>query len=142
MIYFFDSSALLKRYFNENGSAAVGQLINVCSDIYISDITKIECISVLRRYYYDRKITKEQYIEFKNLMLEEFTHFKNIEVDSHLIYSAIDFLDDRYLKSLDCIQFVSFSTHVEKFSALVSCDNRLNQMAYSLNLTVLNPLEI
>ena len=49
MILFIDSSALIKRYIEEQGSKTVENLTDEAREILISEVTKLECLSAIRR---------------------------------------------------------------------------------------------
>jgi len=49
MRYYFDTSALLKRYIKESGSEVIDDTIDKAHEILVSALTHIEAISALRR---------------------------------------------------------------------------------------------
>ena len=51
MNYYFDTSALIKRYIDEEGSDSVERLFEQAESISVSFITKIECVFTLRRLF-------------------------------------------------------------------------------------------
>ncbi len=61
MIFFFDTSALIKRYIVENGSEKVDNLFKTASQIIISPVTKIETCSTINRLKVENAISKEDY---------------------------------------------------------------------------------
>src|SRR5580698_7246885 len=61
-LYFFDSSALVKRHVNESGSRWVRSLTHVNADhtIYLSRITTVEIVSAITRRQRGRSLSVAQ----------------------------------------------------------------------------------
>ncbi len=61
MRYFFDTSALVKRYIKESGRGVIDNTIDKANDILVSALTQIETISAFRRLLAEEKICEVDY---------------------------------------------------------------------------------
>ena len=79
MNYFFDTGALIKKYIEEPGSEHVSRLMDQASEIYVSEITIIECFSTLRRILLEKLISIDEYEILKKEIAYDFGYFQQIE---------------------------------------------------------------
>ena len=72
--YFFDTSALIKRYHEEKGTDIVDEIFDSDSLIIISSLSIVEGVSALTRKKNEGKLSHE---EFENLLKELFSDILN-----------------------------------------------------------------
>lgn len=140
--YYFDTSALFKRYLQEQGTALVDKLFSEQSVIYTSNLTVIEVISNLKRL-----MEIDQVIDLKtfNAVKDEF--FKdigggiiNIEpVTSHIIISAVELINEKYITPIDSLQLATAVILKERYQEIefVCADYKLSTLARKAGLNVL-----
>lgn len=140
MIFFFDTSALIKRYITENGSDVVEQLMSQASTIFLSPITFIECNSILKRLLIEKYINNSQYLHIKSEIEEDFKYFTVISFSKSIETNACNVIEKYNVKTLDSIQLGSLIEVKEKIQSFVVCDNILIASALSEGINVINPL--
>ncbi len=149
--YFFDSSAAVKNYLNETGSAWVRSLVNANppNQIHVSRLASVEVISAFVRRAKGKLITTnaaQNFItQFKaNLQ----TDFEVVEIGLPLVSMAVDLVEKHGLRGYDAMQLASGLTLYVRLSAamsapftftFISADNNLNNAAQSETLAVDNP---
>jgi predicted nucleic acid-binding protein len=83
MILFFDTSALVKFFHNEDGTKAVTELLNSQENkIWISELAKLEFLSALHRRFRNNEIDENILKEAIEGFEEELNRF-NVEQLSH-----------------------------------------------------------
>jgi uncharacterized protein len=147
--YFFDSSALVKRYIIEAGSKWVISLLKPSANntIFIAQIAGVEVTSAIARRRKGLKITP---IEAKKSILRfqkdfQFRFFQK-SLSPSLVELAMQFADQYELRGYDAVQLASAieSDKLRQTNGLssiifVSADNALNSAAQLEGLTVDNP---
>ena len=146
---FFDSSALLKRYVNENGTTWVNDLTNpkAKTTLYIARITGAEIVSALTRRYKCGSLTFSEF----NTAITDFRHyFQNdyriVEISEVLISQAMNLAEKYALRGYDAVQLAAaLEVHNERLAfdlsapTLISSDHALNDVAIAQGLTVDDP---
>ncbi len=138
---YFDTSALIKRYIEESGSIAVSEIFREAESVLISEISKVECVSVLKRINVEGQISDEEYEYLKKEIqadAEDFTLIKIVDI----IDSCEEAIDKYQLKTLDAIQLASAIYAKDEIDNFVCCDNKLNAAASSESIQVINPDKI
>lgn len=146
--YFFDTSALVKLYHNEEGSERVEELFNERdSTVLISELGAVEIHSALARKVTTKEINEEQ-------MNDALQSFYGDYVDGRIEVVAMDYahytdavlLILKYstqsrLRTLDAIQLaVSMRLHQRRALTLFVCaDQVLCDVAGMAGLQVINP---
>jgi uncharacterized protein len=146
--YFFDSSALVKRYNSEIGTNWVLQIYRPSSNniIHIAQITLVEVIAALTR----RAKVKSKGIgytksikRFERDIKDRFSVFK---INDSIISQAMKLAVKYGLRGYDAVQLASALYAEKELSRLnlsplifVSADNELNNAAKIEGLTVENP---
>ncbi len=150
--YFFDSSALVKRYIKENGTTWVETVLNDSSNwIYIARISTVEIISALARRSKNGSLSPATI----NAAIAQFkkdisTDYKIIELSPTLVNSAISIAENYKLRGYDAVQLATALAVYNKLVAngvitkdfsyvLVSADKELNDASTSEGLTIENP---
>ena len=109
MIYLLYTSALVKRYLNEAGSAYIRRLFQTPSIIfYQTFLTPLELTSALYRRYRDGKIpTEELSFLLKSYAIHSHEEYLLIPHSDSLIDTAATLIARHPLRALDAIQLAS-----------------------------------
>ena len=75
MRYYFDTSALVKRYIKESGSEVIDIIIDKANNILVSALTHIETISAFRRLLAEENICEADYEKLKSELNKDFKDF-------------------------------------------------------------------
>jgi len=145
--WFFDSSALVKRYVNEIGSTWVANIVDKSSgnDIYIAEITGVEITAAIARRTRGFAAATVNAV-FANLQHDLRAEYLNLEITSAVLQHA-QFLARKYfLRGYDAVQLtVALDFNRERLAAglpditLVSADTELLDAAQAEGLLVANP---
>ncbi len=144
MKVFFDTSALVKYFHEEEGADIVTQLIdNLDNDVWISELALIEFVSAMYKKYRARELSEREV----ELALEGFTETCagiSVEPMGHAVSQEAIILLNQYgsthfLRTLDALQLAAFTLIAESDSTFVSADNNLCAVAASAGYTVINP---
>jgi predicted nucleic acid-binding protein len=106
-IFFADTSAVAKRYVTEIGSAWVRSWIEpgLGHLVVISDLTKVEMVSMLVRRRREGAITGGDFTLLQNaFLLHVDTQYLAISIQQEVLARARHLLDVHTLRSLDAIQ--------------------------------------
>ena len=150
-VYYFDSSALIKRYAQEVGTARVTDLTNPLSGntILVALVTGAEMVAAVTR----KARTGSIPLQAAQAALTNFKrHFKTeylvVLINGAVVDLAMDLAERHGLRGDDAIQLASaltvqaeLSTDRTTLTAFVSADTNLNTAARSEGLTVENPLD-
>lgn len=145
MILFFDTSALVKFFHNEEGTEAVTELLNSQeNEIWVSELVRLEFVSALHRRVRNREIDEKILNEAIEGFDMEITHF-NMEPLSHVIVREAEDLLKRYgkeygLRTLDALHLGCFSLISGSAWLFVSTDENLCKVAELMGTKVINPL--
>lgn len=147
--YFFDSSALVKRFANEKGTVWVINLFRRTppNAYYAARITFVEVSSSLARKLRSDEIKSDSESKtFRRLRRIFDSGIENIEISPSLIRYSADLARKHLLRAYDAVQLaaaleVSFERTDASLSELifVCADNALNKAALAEGLTVQNP---
>lgn len=147
--YFLDSSALVKRYISETGSAWVQQITDPQTGnlLFIARITWVEVISAFARRQREVSLTSADFAQ----VIHEFrsdlnTQYQVIELDATLAVSAGQLVGQYPLRAYDAVQLASvlriqpaFATTQSTELIFLTADNRLSAIAQTLGLLTDNP---
>lgn len=153
-VYFFDSSALVKRYVAEVGSGWVVTITDPTAGnrIYVANIAGVEVPAAFRKKVRTGEITQAQAVTAITDFENDYTsQYNPIQVTDAVILSAAA-LTGRYpLRAYDAVQLASALEVNGQIQALgaaaagrltltfVSADNNLNNAATGEGLAVENP---
>jgi len=148
-VHFCDSSALVKRYVTEIGTAWLTATLdpNIGSRIYIAQITIVEVVSAITRRERGGHTTANDAIKaltrFENDWRKEIT---TVELSAVLVDDAVALARKYALRGYDAVQLATIlEVHNERTALglsslpLLSADTDLNAAALSEGLTVDNP---
>lgn len=147
--YFLDSSALVKRYVPETGSAWIRALSapNTGNSLIIARITWVEVKSAIARREREGSLTPSD----RKLIIQRFrsdlnNQYQVIELDSTLAERAGQLVEQYPLRAYDAVQLASvlllqsaFATTQSTSPIFLSADNRLSTVAIGLGLLFDNP---
>ena len=134
MNLFLDSSALVKRYIEEEGTARVLALCADAAEITVSIICIPEVLSASNRCLREKKISSPQYNWIKNTFLREIGDFTVIDLSDSVLGKTILCLEKGALRSLDALHIASASVH--ECDVFLSSDKRQKDIAEGMGLTV------
>mgnify|MGYP001237550124 CR=1 FL=1 len=147
MKLFFDTSALVKFFHEEEGSDEVTALINSPeNEIWISELARLEFISALFRRFRNNEIDDAKLNEAISGFDEELASF-NIETLGHAAIQEAESLLKKYgktygLRTLDALHLGAFSLISEKDWIFVSADKNLCDIVQVFGFTAINPVKI
>lgn len=145
--YYFDSSALLKRYINEQGSAYVRALMMEQDALrFVAQIAGVEVVSAITRQAAGKFITPR----VRDVALSQFRRdfrdgYAVVAITGKMIARAMDLAEKRALRSCDAVQLsaaISIVNRAERLDValvFVCADNALNEAARLEGLAVANP---
>ncbi len=146
--YFFDSSALVKRYMPEVGTRWIRHLTAPASGhtILIAHITLIEMMSAIARHYHDGNITLPILQAFRQQIEHHTrTQYNVLALVPPILSQALDLHEKYRLRAYDSIQLASALTIYLRAASIgqtitfLSADTRLLQAAVSEGLATDNP---
>ena len=103
MKLFFDTSALVKRYFNEPGSDDVMSLCAVAGDVAVSAVLPVEIISTLTRLRRERRLDSILFNQIKNAFYSDLADMTVILLSPQVISHAVAAVETMPLKALDAL---------------------------------------
>ena len=107
MRLFFDSSALAKRYIEEDGSDKVETLCSQARVLGISIICPPEIISAFCRLMREDKLVNSQYVILKQALSADVAEAKVVNITPELISIIIAVLEKTSYRTLDAIHIAS-----------------------------------
>jgi uncharacterized protein len=147
--YFLDSSALLKRYLSEIGTAWVQALTAKASGniLLISRITSVEILSAIARRQREGSLTSEQTQTLRTIFQQHFTdQYEIVELTPTLTTLAGELCARQSLRAYDAVQLASALTILpiiaqspENFLTFLTADDRLLRAAQLEHLQADNP---
>jgi uncharacterized protein len=147
--YFLDSSALLKRYIPETGTAWVQNLTAKASGstLLISRITSVEILSAIARRQREGSLTLEQAQELRTIFQQHFTdQYEVVELTPSITALAGGLCDRQSLRAYDAVQLASaisilptVTQSPENSLTFLTADDRLLNAAQLENLQADNP---
>ena len=138
MKVFFDSSALAKRYIeDEMKSERIDRLVVEADSVVVSIICFPEIISAFSRLRRERKLTSAQYNQCKRSAAEDFSSFQVCQLSPEVIKTSITLLEHVELRAMDAFH-VACAIEA-KAGLFVSSDKRQLAAAEKFSLTV-NPV--
>lgn len=142
---FFDTSALVKRYYRETGTEFVDELVEDDErTVVITSLAVIEATSAFRRKYSANEISEHEMTSLVASFFDEsLSDFVVVPMDDVSIERAFDLILEDDLRTLDSLQLSAALAFDEPPGELtfVSADDELIDVADSRELTALNPTE-
>lgn len=149
--YFFDTSAICKRYSDEPGSQWVQQIASAYEEhaIFVSELTVVEGVSAFARMSRKGIITSSENSAFQRQFLTHLTdEYLVLLIDRTTIAAAREMINrhsEHFLRALDAIQLASAIALNERLKpfgesfTFVTADVRLTASAVAQGFEVFNP---
>lgn len=147
-IYYLDTSAVMKLYRTEIGSAVVGELFDGLTESEVlatSYLTLLEVNSTAARLLKGRAITRGHYRRILNQLTRDIAYYRVrvVPVQNELIDGAIPIALGYSLRSLDAIHFASAIASGSLLSGqsiyMVSADHEIIAACEAHGIPALNP---
>ncbi|NOY68192.1 MAG: type II toxin-antitoxin system VapC family toxin [Deltaproteobacteria bacterium] len=148
-LYFFDSSALVKRYVHEAGSQWVHTVtrLSVSNILFVSRITLVEISSAFARLEREGKVDSSQILATFQLFEHDWKNqYQIVEIDEALSENAGQLVRKYPLRAYDSVQLASALSLLPFFNGIdsslftfVCADDRLLSVAQSEGLRTENP---
>jgi predicted nucleic acid-binding protein len=149
VVYFFDSSAIVKRYLIETGTAWVNSITDLAAGnkIFLARITLVEVVSAITRKTRSSGLSATGASKAISGFRDDFgNEYSVIELTPSLIERAADLTESHALRAYDAVQLaVALQIDAEMKSAgtppitVVSADGALNTAALAEALAVDDP---
>ena len=144
---FFDSSALVKRYFPETGTRWIRQQITTTTSVIVSRITSVEMMSAVARRHREGLIDWQTAQGVQQLITYHIQHqYLVIELNEQLMQDAIHLLITHPLRAYDAVQLASAKRVNSRLlsqqlspTTFLCADIRLLQIAQAEGLITDNP---
>jgi hypothetical protein len=134
MRVFFDSSALVKRYLTEAGTAEVLAWCDEASELALSVIAIPELISAFRRLAREGRLTEAQYAQVKRDLRADLADALLCDTSAQVVQRAIDALEAAALRGMDAVHIGA--ALVSGADVFVSADARQSAAATRFGLRV------
>ncbi len=147
MRLYFDTSALVKYYYEEQGSEYVTSLIqDETNEIIISEISVIEFISSLHKKFRTKELPDEDLqtamVEFRlslpDFIIEPFTGIVRENAEKIICKYGKEF----GIRTLDAMQLSTYILIADSDSKFVCADNTLNRIAELTNNQCINLISV
>lgn len=139
MKLFFDTSALLKHYLQEAGSAKADQLFEAATVIFVSSTAHLECASALQRLLNATYIDQEKKRRLREDLAIDFAFFQTVDFDDQLHEGCLGVIDKYPLKTLDAIQLASALMVIHEIDSFVVSDIQLKNYAAKEGFHIIDP---
>ena len=147
--FFCDSSAIVKRYVNENGSNFIDNLADLKSGnvVLLARITRVEVAAAIARRLKNGSITTTDAQNALAAFQHDLTNnYFTVEITPVLLSSATNLATKHALRGYDAVQVAAaLEANDERIAnglpplTLVSADTELNNAAQAEGLNVENP---
>jgi predicted nucleic acid-binding protein len=138
---FFDTSALVKRYYEEDGSENVDELIeDEDSTVIITSLSIIEATSAFRRKHNRGEIEQERMNRLLSTFFEEaIQDFVIVPIEESFMKYSFSLILAEDLRTLDSLQLSAAITVNQENLKFISADKKLNEVAKEQELETHNP---
>jgi predicted nucleic acid-binding protein len=141
-VFFFDTSALVKRYYKEPGTDPVDDMVEDERSVVITSLTVIETISAFRRKYNREDLNEQDVNSLLAAFFEEaLDDFVILPLEESIQQFSFDLILEDDLRTLDSLQLSAALSLVAEDTdvVFVSADKELVTVAERRGLQVLNP---
>lgn len=146
MNLFFDTSALVKFFHEEEGTDIVTDLIlEQNNEVWFSELGRLEFISAVFRRFRNKELDEGQLNTAVDSFENQIAGF-NVEPLGQAVLEQAEFFIKKYggtygLKALDALHLGAFSFISEKDWSFVVADDNLCKVAEVIGFTTINPLK-
>lgn len=147
--FFFDSSALVKRYAQETGTKWIFSLIRPSAQnrLYLARITGAETVAALTKRMRVGSLSAKATTKAIRRFEREFANrYLLVEISSPIIKTAMTLAQNHTLRGYDAVQLAAaLQANADRISVggnaltFISADHHLNSAAIAEGLTVDNP---
>ncbi len=148
-VFYFDTSALVKRYVAETGSVWVTGLCRLSTDNLIATacIAKAEAAAAFARKHRSGDLSQTHYTEVLRDLSHDFAHqYLLVEVDQTLVDRAVELTQRQKLRGYDAVHLAATLTLNDTLTeaqlpplTFVAADDNLLEAAQSEGLSIRNP---
>ncbi len=144
MKLFIDTSALVKFYHEEEGTASITAMILDCSgDIHISELAKLEILSSFCRRFRSKEIVEDAYQEAVEAFREDLQRYKLVPLSFPVLKKAelilLDLAPTTGLRTLDALHLATYVLDSTLDSLFVASDKTLLKAAEALGANTYCP---
>ncbi|GEM_PF-1489804 len=107
VVYFLDSSALVKRYIDEAGSWWIQQVLSHPPSAAMAEIGVVEVVAAFARRWRMGEITADEYRFAREVFLRDAGHYQMVPTDRAVIEEATELLDRHPLRAYDALQLAT-----------------------------------
>ena len=107
MKFYFDSSALTKRYIREEGSDQIDNFFQETDSVVVNSICFPEIISALTRLRRENKLNGHQYQQCKKAAIEDFASFEVCQLSAEILRTSVTVLENTSVRAADAIHIAS-----------------------------------
>ena len=135
---YFDTSILVKRYVNEEGSFRARRLMRDCQCVS-SEVMPLETLSAISRRRSLGEITEPAFAAISSLLKTERTRWELVAVDNSVLNKAEEVIRNSAIKALDAIHIASallFQANLGTRIPFVSADARQLNAASAFGLRI------
>ena len=143
MIY-FDSSALVKRYLEEDGTDRVNEIIVSAPFISTSKLTYPEMLSAFARKFKREDISEREFRRAANKFETDWDYFLIIEFQNELLSLINKTIKKHYLRGADSLHLASalwLKYAAKENVTFIASDIELLKAAKLERLQIINPVE-
>jgi uncharacterized protein len=146
MNLFFDTSALIKFFHEEEGTDIVTDLIlDQNNEVWFSELGRLEFISAVFRRFRNKELDEGQLNTAVGSFENQIAGF-NVEPLGHAVLEQAELFIKKHgrtygLKALDALHLGAFSLISEKDWSFVVADDNLGKVAEAIGFTTINPLK-
>jgi len=141
-VFFFDTSALVKRYYKEPGTDSVDEMVEGERRVVITSLTVIETISAFRRKYNREDLNEQDVNSLLAAFFEEaLDDFVILPLEESIQQFSFDLILEDDLRTLDSLQLSAALSLVAEDTdvVFVSADEELITVAERRGLQAVNP---
>jgi predicted nucleic acid-binding protein len=148
-IYYLDSSALVKRYINEIGSAWILDLFDptLGNEFFVAAITGVEIVAAITRRARNGSIANtDAALVCNQLKIDLRTNYQIVEITERIINSGMMLAESQGLRGYDAVQLAAGCIVNELCMnsglppiVFISADDELNLAAANEGLLIENP---
>jgi predicted nucleic acid-binding protein len=146
MNLFFDTSALVKFFHEEEGTEAVTDLIlDANNQVWISELARLEFLSTVFRRFRNKELDEERLNTAVHFFENQVDRF-NIEPLGHAVLEEAALILKNHgrrhgLKALDALHLGTYGLISEDDWAFVATDESLCDVAKAIGYNIINPLK-
>ncbi len=144
MIYFFDSSALVKRYINEPGREKVNLLIGSASLVAVSRLAYPEILSALTRRRSTLNLTDKEFVILIEAFKTDWEQLAIFDMDNETMQYVDGVISQHHLRGADSIHLstaIWLKKHINAEITFVTSDRELLSAARKERHQTLDPQE-